>query len=69
VPRVTWFGRQARRLDRFQRRHAVTAFPWAVIQDELGPAAGSQPGLREREARVFRGGGSRGLPPPGAPQS
>jgi hypothetical protein len=29
---VSWPERQIRRVDRFQQRHAVLAFPWAVMQ-------------------------------------
>jgi hypothetical protein len=27
---IGWFERQVRRADRFQQRHVVFAFPWAV---------------------------------------
>ena len=29
---VSWPERQVRRVDRFQQRHALIAFPWAVLQ-------------------------------------
>jgi hypothetical protein len=29
---VGWVERQIRRVDRFQQRHTVIAFPWAVMQ-------------------------------------
>jgi YihY family inner membrane protein len=44
-PRVTWFERQVRRLDRFQQRHVVIAFPWAVVQKFGNDQAGGKAAL------------------------
>ena len=37
-----WVERQVRRADRFQQRHAVIAFPWAVMQKFSNDEAGSK---------------------------
>jgi YihY family inner membrane protein len=42
---VSWAERQIRRVDRFQQRHAVLAFPWAVVQKFGGDQAGSKAAL------------------------
>jgi hypothetical protein len=42
---VTWFERQVRRLDRFQQRHVVIAFPWAVVQKFGNDQAGGKAAL------------------------
>ena len=42
---MTWFERQVRRLDRFQQRHAVIAFPWAVVQKFGNDQAGGKAAL------------------------
>lgn len=42
---VGWAERQVRRLDRFQQRHAVIAFPWAVVQKFGDDQAGSKAAL------------------------
>jgi hypothetical protein len=42
-PQVTWFERQVRRLDRFQQRHVVIAFPWAVVQKSFTSEADEDP--------------------------
>jgi YihY family inner membrane protein len=39
---VGWVERQVRRADRFQQRHAVIAFPWAVVQKFGNDQAGSK---------------------------
>ena len=39
---VGWVERQVRRVDRFQQRHAVIAFPWAVVQKFGNDQAGSK---------------------------
>ncbi len=43
--RVGWVERQVRRADRFQQRHTVTAFPWAVMQKFGNDQAGSKAAL------------------------
>ena len=43
--RAGWTERQVRRLDRFQQRHAVIAFPWAVVQKFGDDQAGSKAAL------------------------
>lgn len=42
---MTWFERQVRRLDRFQQRHVVIAFPWAVVQKFGNDQAGGKAAL------------------------
>jgi YihY family inner membrane protein len=42
---VSWAERQIRRVDRFQQRHAVLAFPWAVVQKFGDDQAGSKAAL------------------------
>jgi YihY family inner membrane protein len=42
---VGWLERQVRRADRFQQRHAVIAFPWAVVQKFGNDQAGSKAAL------------------------
>jgi YihY family inner membrane protein len=42
---VGWVERQVRRADRFQQRHAVIAFPWAVVQKFGNDQAGSKAAL------------------------
>jgi len=42
---VGWAERQIRRMDRFQQRHAVIAFPWAVVQKFGDDQAGSKAAL------------------------
>ena len=42
---MTWFERQVRRLDRFQQRHVVIAFPWAVVQKFSNDQAGGKAAL------------------------
>ena len=42
---VGWIERQVRRADRFQQRHAVLAFPWAVIQKFGNDQAGGKAAL------------------------
>jgi YihY family inner membrane protein len=42
---VGWAERQVRRADRFQQRHAVLAFPWAVAQKFGNDQAGSRAAL------------------------
>src|SRR6266699_6823372 len=39
---VGWVERQVRRADSFQQRHAVVAFPWAVMQKFGNDQAGSK---------------------------
>jgi YihY family inner membrane protein len=45
TPRVSWAERLVRRADRFQQRHAVIAFPWAVIQKFGNDQASSKAAL------------------------
>ena len=45
MPRVSWAERQVRRADRFQQRHAVLAFPWAVAQKFGNDQAGGKAAL------------------------
>ena len=45
VRRVSWPERQLRRADRFQQRHAVIAFPWAVLQKFGNDQAGGKAAL------------------------
>jgi len=42
---VGWAERQVRRADRFQQRHAVLAFPWAVMQKFGNDQAGGKAAL------------------------
>src|ERR1019366_1691939 len=42
---VGWLERQVRRADRFQQRHAVIAFPWAVLQKFGNDQAGGKAAL------------------------
>ncbi len=42
---VGWAERQVRRADRFQQRHAVLAFPWAVVQKFGNDQAGGKAAL------------------------
>jgi YihY family inner membrane protein len=42
---VGWVERQIRRVDRFQQRHTVLAFPWAVMQKFGNDQAGSKAAL------------------------
>lgn len=42
---VSWAERQIRRVDRFQQRHAMLAFPWAVVQKFGDDQAGSKAAL------------------------
>jgi len=42
---VSWAERQIRRVDRFQQRHAVLGFPWAVVQKFGDDQAGSKAAL------------------------
>jgi YihY family inner membrane protein len=42
---VGWIERQVRRADRFQQRHVVLAFPWAVAQKFGDDQAGSKAAL------------------------
>jgi uncharacterized BrkB/YihY/UPF0761 family membrane protein len=42
---VGWAEWQVRRADRFQQRHAVLAFPWAVVQKFGDDQAGSRAAL------------------------
>jgi len=43
--RVGWLERQVRRADRFQQRHVVIGFPWAVIQKFGNDQAGGKAAL------------------------
>src|SRR6516225_7984687 len=43
--RVGWAERQVRRVDRFQQRHAVLAFPFAVMQKFGNDQAGGKAAL------------------------
>jgi YihY family inner membrane protein len=45
VRQVGWPERQVRRADRFQQRHAVIAFPWAVMQKFGNDQAGGRAAL------------------------
>jgi YihY family inner membrane protein len=45
APRIGWAERQVRRVDRFQQRHAVIGFPWAVLQKFGNDQAGSKAAL------------------------
>jgi YihY family inner membrane protein len=45
LPQVNWVERQIRRADRFQQRHAVLAFPWAVAQKFGNDQAGGKAAL------------------------
>lgn len=45
MPRVGWLELQVRRADRFQQRHAVIAFPWAVVQKFGNDQAGGKAAL------------------------
>jgi YihY family inner membrane protein len=42
---VGWVERQVRRVDRFQQRHTVIAFPWSVMQKFGNDQAGSKAAL------------------------
>ncbi len=42
---INWAERQIRRADRFQQRHALAGFPWAVIQKFGNDQAGSKAAL------------------------
>jgi YihY family inner membrane protein len=44
-PRISWAERQVRRADRFQQRHGVIGFPWAVLQKFGNDQAGSKAAL------------------------
>jgi YihY family inner membrane protein len=44
-PRIGWAERQVRRVDRFQQRHGVIGFPWAVLQKFGNDQAGSKAAL------------------------
>ena len=43
--KVGWAERQVRRADRFQQRHVVLAFPWAVVQKFGNDQAGGKAAL------------------------
>jgi YihY family inner membrane protein len=43
--KVGWLERQVRRADQFQQRHAVIAFPWAVVQKFGNDQAGGKAAL------------------------
>src|SRR5262249_26493679 len=43
--RVGWAERQVRRIDRFQQRHVVLGFPWAVMQKFGNDQAGGKAAL------------------------
>jgi YihY family inner membrane protein len=45
APQVGWAERQVRRVDRFQQRHTVLAFPWAVMQKFGNDQAGGKAAL------------------------
>jgi len=45
APQVGWAERQVRRIDRFQQRHTVLAFPWAVMQKFGNDQAGGKAAL------------------------
>jgi YihY family inner membrane protein len=45
APQVGWAERQIRRADRFQQRHTVLAFPWAVMQKFGNDQAGGKAAL------------------------
>ena len=45
APRIGWAERQVRRVDRFQQRHGVIGFPWAVLQKFGNDQAGSKAAL------------------------
>lgn len=45
APELGWAERQIRRLDRFQQRHTVLAFPWAVMQKFGNDQAGGKAAL------------------------
>jgi YihY family inner membrane protein len=45
APQVGWAERQIRRADRFQQRHTVLAFPWAVLQKFGNDQAGGKAAL------------------------
>ena len=45
APQVGWAERQIRRADRFQQRHTVLAFPWAVMQTFGNDQAGGKAAL------------------------
>ena len=42
---IGWIERQVRRADRFQQRHTVLAFPWAVVQKFGNDQAGGKAAL------------------------
>ena len=45
APQLGWAERQVRRVDRFQQRHTVIAFPWAVMQKFGNDQAGGKAAL------------------------
>jgi YihY family inner membrane protein len=45
APRIGWAERQVRRADRFQQRHGVIGFPWAVLQKFGNDQAGGKAAL------------------------
>ena len=45
APQLGWAERQVRRVDRFQQRHTVLAFPWAVMQKFGNDQAGGKAAL------------------------
>ena len=45
APELGWAERQVRRVDRFQQRHTVLAFPWAVMQKFGNDQAGGKAAL------------------------
>jgi len=45
APQLGWAERQVRRADRFQQRHTVLAFPWAVMQKFGNDQAGGKAAL------------------------
>jgi YihY family inner membrane protein len=45
VPRISWPEKQVRRLDRFQQRHAIIGFPFAVLQKFGNDQASSKAAL------------------------
>ena len=45
APELGWAERQIRRVDRFQQRHTVLAFPWAVMQKFGNDQAGGKAAL------------------------
>lgn len=45
APRISWPEQQVRRLDRFQQRHGIIGFPFAVLQKFGNDQAGSKAAL------------------------